>query len=418
LKPTGNLNQAGESRSPGKLKLGYGQGFLELQVEESADVVLPEELPAAGAGEIDRSLEEPLGRSLADLQGRSASILISDITRPAPSHLMLPPLVKRLKEQGVSKIDLVFALGTHRGMTLEEEKLLLKDCFGLPHRQHDPSRCTLLGETSRGTPVEILESVASSDLIVATGNIEYHYYAGYSGGAKALLPGVSSERSVVSNHELMRDPLAASGRPDSPVRQDMEEAAGLTGLDFILNVVLNSRREIVRSVAGDFLVAHRVGAAVVDRMYRRIVEPAEIVVACAGGRPKDLNLFQAQKALDNAKRAATPGGTIILVAECSEGLGNKVFEHWACEACSAEQCWERFGREYEFGGHKAAFLAKESLEHHLILVSALPDEKARMCFFEPARTLEEALARARSRQGKDARMLIMPHGDLTLALPD
>ena len=400
------------------MKLGYGQGFLELQVEESADVVLPEELPAAGAGEIDRSLEEPLGRSLADLQGRSASILISDITRPAPSHLMLPPLVKRLKEQGVSKIDLVFALGTHRGMTLEEEKLLLKDCFGLPHRQHDPSRCTLLGETSRGTPVEILESVASSDLIVATGNIEYHYYAGYSGGAKALLPGVSSERSVVSNHELMRDPLAASGRPDSPVRQDMEEAAGLTGLDFILNVVLNSRREIVRSVAGDFLVAHRVGAAVVDRMYRRIVEPAEIVVACAGGRPKDLNLFQAQKALDNAKRAATPGGTIILVAECSEGLGNKVFEHWACEACSAEQCWERFGREYEFGGHKAAFLAKESLEHHLILVSALPDEKARMCFFEPARTLEEALARARSRQGKDARMLIMPHGDLTLALPD
>jgi nickel-dependent lactate racemase len=417
LKHTGNLSQAGEPRSPAKLKLGYGLGFLELQVEEGVEVVLPEELAAAKADEIERSLENPHAISLSDLQGNSASILVSDITRPAPSHLMLPPLVERLKEQEVSKIDLVFALGTHRGMTPEEEKLLLKDCFGLPHRQHDPSRCTLLGETSRGTPVEILESVASSDLIVATGNIEYHYYAGYSGGAKALLPGVSSERSVVRNHELMRDPRAASGRVDSPVRQDMEEAAGLAGLDCILNVVLNSRREIVRSVAGDFLEAHRAGAAVVDRMYRRIVEPAEIVVTCAGGRPKDLNLFQAQKALDNAKRAAAPGGTIILVAECSEGLGNRIFERWACEARSAEQCWERFGREYEFGGHKAAFLAKESLEHQLILVSALPEENVRMCFFEPARTLEEALAKARSWQGKDARMLVMPHGNLTLALP-
>lgn len=402
---------------PAKLKLGYGQGLLDLHVDEEVDVVLPEELPPAGAGEVERSLENSIGVSLSDLQGRSASILVSDITRPAPSHLMLPPLVKRLKEQGITKIEIVFALGTHRRMTPDEEKLLLKGCFGLPHRQHDLSRCTLLGETSRGTPVEILESVASSDLIVATGNIEYHYYAGYSGGAKAILPGVSSERSVVRNHELMRDPLATSGRLDSPVRQDMVEAASLAGLDYILNVVLNSRSEIVRSVAGDFLQAHRAGAAVVDGMYRRIVEPAEIVVTCAGGRPKDLNLFQAQKALDNAKRAAIPGGTIILVAECSEGLGNKVFERWACDALSAEQCWERFGREYEFGGHKAAFLAKESLEHQLILVSALPAELARMCFFEPARTLDEALARARSRHGNDARMLIMPYGNLTLALP-
>ncbi len=108
-----------------------------------------------------------------------------------------------------------------------------------------------------------------------------------------------------------------------------------------------------------------------------LCEPAEIVVTCAGGRPKDLNLFQAQKALDNAKNAALPGGSIILVAECSEGLGHPVFERWASEATSAEDCWERFGREYEFGGHKAAFLAKESMQHHLILVSALPRERQR-----------------------------------------
>ena len=153
-------------------------------------------------------------------------------------------------------------------------------------------------------------------------------------------------------------------------------------------------------------------------MYRRIVKPANIVVTSAGGRPKDLNLFQAQKALDNAKNAALPGGTIILVAECCEGLGHPVFERWAREAECAEDCWERFGREYEFGGHKAAFLARESERHQLILVSSLPKEIAKMCFFQPARTLGEALVLAQETQGKDASMVVMPYGNLTLAVSE
>ena len=401
------------------LNLGFGQGFLPLMLEEGAEVVAEQELPAAPEGEIDRSLESSIRCSLDDFAGcRSATILASDITRPSPTHLLLPPLVRRLKALDIASFKVVFGLGTHRRMTDDEVKRLLQGSINLPHMQHDPGRCIHLGETGRGTPVEISEAVASSDLIIATGNIEYHYYAGYSGGAKAVLPGVSSERSVISNHELMRDPLSATGRLDSPVRQDMEEAAGIAGLDYILNVVLNGRNEIVQAVAGDYIRAHRSGAATVDRMYRRAVKPAEIVVTCAGGRPKDLNLFQAQKALDNAKNAALPGGSIILVAECCEGLGHPVFERWASEAGSAEQCWERFGREYEFGGHKAAFLAKESLEHHLILVSALPSKRAEMCFFSPARSLQQALELARERQGRDARMLVMPHGNLTLALAD
>ena len=395
------------------MRLGYGQGYLEL--ETPAEVVLPEELPLASDGEIERALTESVGKHLTDLSGKSATILVSDITRPAPSYLMLPPLWRMLTHLGISELKIVIALGTHRRMTPDEEKIILKEYIGMPHMQHDPARCIPISETARGTPVEILEDVASSDLIIATGNIEYHYYAGYSGGAKAMLPGVSSEKSIVRNHELMRDPRAASGRLDSPVRQDMEEAATIVGLDYILNVVLNSKKEIVCAVAGDFIQAHRAGAEVVDRMYRRKVEPAEIVITCAGGMPKDINLFQAQKALDNAKAAAVPGGTIILVAECSEGLGNPVFERWTNEAKCAEDCIERFGREYEFGGHKAAFLAKESLKHNLVLVSAIPPEKARKCFFTPARTLNEAISMAQKLHGKDARMIVMPYGNLTLA---
>jgi len=402
------------------MKLGYGAGSVSLGVEgdERYELVLPKELAGAEdeAAEIERALDEPVGPSLRDFAGRKrAAIMASDITRPAPTSKMLPPLVRRLEEIGITEVLVVFGLGTHRRMTAEEENRLLGGCSHLHHIQHDKDRCIHLGETSRGTPVEILEDVASCDLKIGTGNIEYHYYAGYSGGAKALLPGVSSENSININHAMMTDPLAKSGSLKNPVRLDMEEAAKIAGLDFILNVVLNSKKEIVRAVAGDYVKAHRVGAKVVDEMYRRVVKPAEIVVTCAGGRPKDINLFQAQKAMENAKEAVLAGGSLILLAECAEGLGHPVFERWAREAACAEDCVERFGREYEFGGHKAALIARESLEKDLILVSSMKPKLAEICFFRHAKSLEEALAMARERQGKDARTIVMPHGNLTLA---
>lgn len=398
------------------MKLGYGRGWLEFEPPGDFDVIRPNELPPATGDEIEKSLDESVGIGLNKFSGcKSVSILVSDITRPAPSYLMLPPLENRLRRMGITDIKIIFALGTHRRMTSDEERLLLKDCTTMPYLQHNTKKCIYIGNTSRGTPIEIFDEVESSDLIIATGNIEYHYYAGYSGGAKAMLPGVSSDESIVRNHELMRDPRAVSGRLDSPVRKDMEEAAAIGGLDFILNVVLNGKKEIVRAVSGDFIQAHRAGASIVDQMYLRKVKPAEIVITCAGGIPKDINLFQAQKALDNAKAAAVPGGTIILIAECCEGLGNSVFERWADEAKSAADCIERFGREYEFGGHKAAFLAKESLNHDLILVSSISPSKVRKCFFAPAKTLNEAISMAQMRQGKNARMVVMPYGNMTLA---
>ncbi len=402
------------------MRLGYGGGSVRLDIEgdERFELVLPKELAGAEdeAAEIERALDEPFGPSLQNFAGcETAAIMASDLTRPAPTSKMLPPLVEKLEPLGITEVLVVFGLGTHRRMTLEEENRLLGGSADLPHIQHDEKRCLYLGETSRGTPVEILEDVAASDIKIGTGNIEYHYYAGYSGGAKALLPGVSSERSINKNHAMMADPRAKSGRLDGPVRLDMEEAADIAGLDFILNTVLNSKKEIVRAVAGDFVEAHRVGARVVDEMYQKVVRPAEIVIACAGGRPKDINLFQAQKAMENAREAVLPGGSLILLAECAEGLGHPVFERWAREAECAEDCVERFGREYEFGGHKAALIARESLEKDLILVSSMRPEEAEICFFRHAKSLEEALAMARERQGKDARTIVMPFGDLTLA---
>ncbi|MHC1631531.1 MAG: nickel-dependent malate racemase, LarAH6 family [Methanotrichaceae archaeon] len=400
------------------MKLGYGSGSVDLELDDRYDIVLPDELPGVENErcEIEWALDNSVGCALADFEGcKSASVIVSDITRPAPSYEMLPPLIDRLRDIGVSDIKIVFALGSHRRMTPEEEQKLIGDCISLPHLQHDKDRCVQLGETSRGTPVEIFEDVLDSDMIIATGNMVFHYYAGYSGGAKAILPGVSSVRSINKNHAMMANPLARSGRLDSPVRLDLEEAAGVAGLDFMLNVILNSKKEIVRAVAGDYIKAHRIGAQVVDKMYRKNVQPAEIVITCAGGRPQDINLFQAQKAMDNAKDAVLPGGTLILLAECAEGLGNPVFERWAREANCAEDCVERFGKEYEFGGHKAALIAKEALDHDLILVSKMSPKMAEMCFFRYASSLDQALNMARERQGTDARTLVMPYGGLTLA---
>ena len=136
-----------------KIKLGYGQGCLDLMLVEGAEVVLAEELPAAPHGELERSIDNAEGKSLDDFAGcKSASILASDITRPAPSHLMLPPLILRLKDLGIADLKIVFALGTHRRMTADEERLLLQDCTSLPYMQHDPKNCVSLGETQRGTP--------------------------------------------------------------------------------------------------------------------------------------------------------------------------------------------------------------------------------------------------------------------------
>lgn len=398
------------------MRLNFGTGGLEFRPPEGCEVVLPAEMPMAPAGEIMRALDCPAKKRIEDLDGaKRAVILVSDSTRPAPSNLLIPPLCERLRGLGIQDIGLVFGLGTHRRMSDAEAMALLGDSCRLPHSQHEKDRCIHLGDTSRGTPVEIFEEVASADAIIATGNIEYHYYAGYSGGGKAVLPGVSSERSITMNHMMMRDPLSRTGNRNSPVRLDMEEAAGIAGLDFILNVVLNSNREIVRAVAGDYIISHRQGADVVDAMYLQKVKPAEIVIVCAGGRPKDLNLYQAHKALDNAKEAVMPGGTLILLAECSEGLGNGAFERWACEAKNPEDCLQRFGKEYEFGGHKAAYIADLALKSELILVSSLPKETAEMCFMKPARTLDEALSMARDRNGADVRTLVLPHGDMTLA---
>ena len=228
-----------------------------------------------------------------------------------------------------------------------------------------------------------------------------------------MLPGVSSQEAVITNHKMMIDEKAVSGRVDGPVRQDMEEAAKVAGLAFILNVMLDSKKEIVAAVAGDFIEAHRKGVEVVDSMYKVPVEPADAVIVSCGGFPKDINLFQANKALDHATQAVKEGGSIILVAECAEGIGNQVYECWNRECRSPEDAIERFKQCFEFGGHRTAIIAKVSKKFRLYLVSKLSDEQTKTAFFTPMPDVKTALSAVLS-ENPDAKIHLMPHGGQTL----
>ncbi|PAV13244.1 transcriptional regulator [Methanosarcina spelaei] len=406
------------------ISLAFGSMALELDIPERniSSIILPSEpeIKENGVPLIKKALENPIkSRRLSEIvkPDSKVAIIVSDVTRPTPTAKLLPPLLDELYLGGAKdeNITIVFALGLHRNQIEEESRKLVGEQVYERIRciQHDTGRCRRIGMTSRGTPIEIFENILDTDVVIGIGSIEFHYYAGYSGGAKSVLPGVSSKETVITNHKMMIDEKAVSGRVDGPVRQDMEEAAKIFGLDFILNVVLDSKKEIVAAVAGDFIEAHRKGVEVVDSMYKVPVEPADAVVVSCGGFPKDINLFQANKALDNATQAVKQGGSIILVAECAEGIGNQVYECWNRECRSPDEAIERFKICFEFGGHKTAIIAKISKKFKLYLVSKLSDKQTKSAFFTPMQNVEDALY-AVLLENPDAKIHLMPHGGQTL----
>lgn len=401
-----------------KLPFGKTETVVNIPSKYQVRLLKPGNVASVPSGikEIERALGAPVNsKRLSEIaeRGKNAVIIISDTTRPTPTAKLLPPLISELKAGRVEDITVVFGLGIHRKQTEDEKKAILGELYGrVKSIEHDVTGCVYLGTTSRGTPVEIFKPVADADIVVCTGTIEFHYYAGYSGGAKSILPAVSSKRSIDANHALMLDPKSCAGRLDSPVREDIEEAAELIGVDFILNAVLNERKEIIFAAAGNYIDAHRKGAAFLDKISKVKVEPADIVIVSPGGWPKDIDIFQSHKALEHAKNAVKDGGSIILVAECREGYGNRVFEEWL--KFNREDVIERFKSGFVMGGHKAALIAALAKRVDLYLVSSLPDELVRKAYFIPA-ALQDALEMALRKHGGNANLIVMPYGGSMLA---
>ena len=390
-----------------------------LSILQINDAPLP--LPAEEA--VRQALNNPIASPrLSKLvhPGEKIAIVTSDITRPMPTHIVMPPLLEELYSGGIrpEDITLVFALGIHRGHTEAERRSLAgsKTWNEIRCVDSNPGDCVLMGTTSAGTPVEVTRAVAQADRKICIGNIEYHYFAGYSGGVKAIMPGVSTRAAIQSNHRMMVQCNACIGELDhNPVRQDIEEAGRICGVDFILNVVLGEHREILCAVAGHPVSAHRAGCRFLDSLYLKpIPQAADLVLVSAGGTPKDLNLYQAQKALDNAAMAVKRGGIIVLIASCREGFGEPVFEEWMTTALSPQSLVERIRRSFCLGGHKAAAIARVLEKADVFLVSDMEESVVRSVFFTPQPSAQAALDKALQKIGPNASVLAIPCGGSVL----
>ena len=410
-----------------KLELGIGSRTQAVEIPDACvqQVLLPNEVVRGltDEAEVRRALEHPIGSPrLQEIvhPGEKIAIVTSDITRPMPTSVVMPPLLDELYAAGVRSEDiaLVFALGSHRPHTSEEmQKLAGERAFQeIRCVDSNPADFVHMGDTAAGTPVDITRIVAEADRRICLGNIEYHYFAGYSGGAKAIMAGVSTRAAIQSNHSMMiREEACAGNLTTNPLRRDIEEAADICGVDFILNVVLDEHKQIIRAVAGDVTAAHRAGCAFLDTLYQKKIEKrADIVIVSQGGVPKDLNLYQTQKALDNAKHAVRDGGVIILMGSCKEGLGEATFEQWLTGASRPQELIDRIQREFRLGGHKAAAIAMV-LEHaDIYLVSDLNPAFVETLFMTPFDTVQSAYDAATAMLGADASVLVMPYGGSTL----
>ena len=420
-----------------KLTFGYGTGVQNVEVPEKNILAVLESNPMEharrGAEAVDYALNNPIGSEklgiLAQKAGMTKSgkklvIITSDISRPLPSHDVLPSVLRELNEAGVpnENITVVFGLGSHRHHTEEEKRHLVGNAVYEKVKcvDSDPTDCVHLGVTKAGTPVDITRTVAEADFRVCLGNIEFHYFAGYSGGAKAIMPGVSTPEAIQCNHRMMMSDMAVAGRLDgNPIREDIEEAGSICGVDFIVNAVLDEHKKIVYAVAGDVTKAHRVGCQYLDKMYRKpIPERVDIVLVSQGGAPKDTNLYQTQKALDNAKHAVKKGGTIILMGACNEGLGSAKFEEWLTQSPSAHSMVERIGRDFQLGGHKAAAIGMVLENAKIYMVSEMEDDFVRSIFLAPKASAQAAYDDAVAEYGENATVIAMPYGGATLPIPE
>jgi len=392
-------------------------------------LIEPKEKPGVpdAKAEVERALKEPIGsKRLSEIvkPEHRVAVVVDDATRPAPSYLMVPPLLDELNVAGVKNenITVIFGCGTHRAVRQDEAVRLLGEevLSRVKTISHDCKARDLVyvGSTQKhGNKVYLNRVFAEADVRILVGDIGFHYYAGYGGGRKSILPAVSGEETIKHNHAMILHPNAKTGVLEgNPVHEDMVEAAKLAKVDFILNVVTNSKGEVVGAFAGDLEQAFYEGVKVVDEMYRIHVDrKAEIVVVSSGGYPSDLNLFQAYKGVDGALEVVKRGGVVVLVAECPEGHGNQVFYDWMVKFNDLKAVEREIKRNFVLGGHKAYYLLKALQNHTLILVSSMPDYYATNIFkLKTARAVNDALNEAFNIAGKTAKVWAMPYGNFTL----
>ena len=362
-------------------------------------------------------------------RGERVVIVTSDITRYTGSEIYLPLLVERLNRAGIKDgdIEIIVALGIHRRQTEHEHRKIVGTLHGrirvTDHDCDDPGKLVYLGKTGNGVTVEVSRRVAEADRVILTGTIGFHYFAGFGGGRKAILPGVASRQACMASHFAVlnpgegsgKNPLATTGNLEgNPVHQAMAEACAMVQPDFILNTVLSPDKRIVAAFAGDWQEAFAAGCRYYAEHFTcRLPDHADLVVVSCGGFPKDINFIQAHKSMEYGCQALREGGVLILLAECRDGFGNATFFDWF-RFKELPEFEAALRRHYEINGQTAYATLYKARRHRVVLVSSLHPEEVRTMGMTPAATLDEALALAGTMLPPDYTAYVIPEGGTVL----
>ena len=417
------------------IRIPYGKTYLEID-EKGAPVLLSRisELKAEGNGAeiVRKAMEEPIDsprlKELAKGK-RSCVIIISDHTRPVPSRDIIPNMLSELREGSPEiKVTLLVATGFHRPTSTKEleEKLgreIMDQCSIVVHDCRDASKNVIIGTLPSGAPCVIDRLAAEAELLIAEGFIEPHFFAGFSGGRKSVLPGVADQITVLGNHcsRFIDSPFARTGILDgNPIHEDMLAAAEMARLAYIVNVVIDEDKKTVAAFAGNFRTAHRRGCDYMLDYFKVAPVWADVVVTSNGGAPLDQNLYQCVKSMTAAEASCREGGVIILCAECADGHGGEGFYRSLRDCKSPAALYaEQMATPQDktvADQWESQILARILIHHTVIFVTRQElkpmVEEMKMHY---AASLEEALAQAASLGKRD--VTFIPNGISVIVSP-
>ncbi|MEN3325733.1 MAG: lactate racemase [Acidobacteriota bacterium] len=415
-----------------QIQLAYGRGSVELNFDEARfSVLTADRIPKTPLKdfEIGLALDDPIASPPIDelvSSDDSVLIVVSDATRATASAQIVNLLTRRLVQVGVSPASMavIFAAGIHRPVTEKEKAELLTPFIVqrlriLTHDAYDPSQLHAFGRTESGVTVELNSALREFSRVFLTGGITFHYFAGFTGGRKSICPGLASAKTIEATHMLALDfesggrkaGVRAGALDGNAVHEECERVASLVAPTFSINTIVNEEKRAVRLYAGDWRLAHRAACDYyLDHFSVPIPSKRDIVIVSSSGFPHDINLIQAHKALDMAALACNDGGTIVLLAECGDGLGRPDFLKWFDET-DARALAARLVNGYEVNGQTAWALLTKAERFRVCLVSELPPDDVRRMRMVPVRTIEEALEHAGNGDG-----FVMPRGAAVLPL--
>ncbi|MEW6358775.1 MAG: nickel-dependent lactate racemase [Planctomycetota bacterium] len=414
-----------------RIRLDYHRQGLEIEVPDSNLMAV---LSMNRAEPLDDPIQEVL-RTIRDPIGspplqkvaagkRTACIVISDVTRPVPNRLLLPPILGVLEASGIERDNIVILVGT--GLHRPNEGAELAEVAGrrivgayrfVNHVARDMAGQQYLGQTPRGIPVHIDKTYMAADLKIVTGLIEPHLMAGYSGGRKGVLPGIAGLDSIRAWHspKILESPKATQGIIEgNPVHEESLAAAKMAGVDFIVNTVLNEKRQMLGVFSGNLEAAFAEGVKFCDRIVKaELPQRADIVITSSAGYPLDTTYYQACKGLVGALPAVKKGGTIIMAAGMASGIGGPEFTRLVLETQSLEQFMQDIRRDDYFVIDQWQLEETGMVARHAemwLYSDGLPKETQAKLFMKPLDSVEQGIEMALAKHGPDAKIAVIPKG--------